>query len=44
MLDEKEDVAQREGQLALATGKKVVVDVETRRQGVGQAGVQRVSR
>lgn len=42
VLDEEEDVAQREGHLALAAGQQVVVGVETRRQRVGQAGVQGV--
>lgn len=42
VLDEEEDVTQREGHLALAAGQQVVVSVETGRQRVGQAGVQRV--
>lgn len=44
VLDEEEDVAEREGQLALAAGQQVVVGVEAGRQGVGQAGVQWVGR
>lgn len=42
VLDEEEDVAQREGHLALAAGQQVVVGVEAGGQRVGQAGVQRV--
>lgn len=42
VLNEEEDVTQREGHLTLAAGQQVVINMEAGRQGVGQTWVQRV--
>lgn len=44
VLDEEEDVAQREGHLTLAAGQQVVVGVEAGRQDMGQTRLQRMGR
>lgn len=44
VLNEEQDIAQREGHLALAAGQQVVVGVEAGWQGMGQTRVQRVGR